>query len=363
MVYAGVFILSFTAVQFLVALANLIFSQPLPEKSSYSPELISVLIPARNEENNISNLLKDLQQQNYPHLEIIAFNDQSTDKTEQILKKFAAGDERIKYLNSEGLPEGWLGKNFACHSLSMEANGKYLLFLDADVRISGRIIEQMLAFLQEHKLTLLSIFPMQIMKTIGERTTVPNMNYILLSLLPLILVRKSRFSSLAAANGQCMFFLTEDYKKHHLHKFMKSSKVEDIEIARLLKRKKKKVACLAGQSEISCRMYNSYAEAVNGFSKNVIMFFSNSFLIGFLFWLVTTFGFIVVYLSFPLPVFLVYLAAILLTRIFISKVSNQSILQNLVLAIPQQVTIGIFIFRALTNKLKKQHTWKGRNIS
>lgn len=363
MVYAGVFILIFTAVQFFVALANLLFSQPLPERSSHSSELISVLIPARNEENNIKNLLKDLQRQNSPRLEIIVFNDQSTDNTEQILKQFAADDERIKYLNSEGLPEGWLGKNFACHSLSMEAKGKYLLFLDADVRISGRIIEQMLAFSHEHKLTLLSIFPMQIMKTIGEKTTVPNMNYILLSLLPLILVRKSRFSSLAAANGQCMFFRTKDYKKYHPHKLMKSSMVEDIEIAKLLKRKKKKAACIVGSSEISCRMYNSYTEAVSGFSKNVIMFFSNSFFIAFLFWLVTTFGFIVIFISFSLPVFLVYLTIIIITRIIISAVSHQTILQNLVLAIPQQVTIGIFIFRAIINKLNKQHTWKGRNIS
>ncbi|MFW6289564.1 MAG: glycosyltransferase family 2 protein, partial [Mariniphaga sp.] len=163
--------------QFLIALVNLLYSQPLPEKGSNVAELVSVLIPARNEENNIRNLLTDLQQQNYPNLEIIVFNDQSTDKTEQILQQFAADDKRIRFINSAGLPDGWLGKNFACHVLALNAKGKYLLFLDADVRTGVGIIERILAFSQQHKLALVSVFPRQIMLSLVEKTTVPNMNY------------------------------------------------------------------------------------------------------------------------------------------------------------------------------------------
>lgn len=363
MIYAGFFILAFTTVQLIVALVNLLISQSFPENRNPSNELISVLIPARNEEKNIEYLLKDLQQQDYQNLEIIVFNDQSTDNTEGILKQFAEKDKRIHYTNSSGLPDGWMGKNYACHSLAKEAKGKYLLFLDADVRIRANIIEKMLTFAQKHNLTLLTIFPVQIMKTLGEKTTVPIMNYILLSLLPLILVRKSSFPSLAAANGQCMFFWAEGYKNIFPHEILKNSKVEDIQIAKLLKRRKKKMACLTGKPEITCRMYNNYSEAVNGFSKNVIMFFSNSFVAAVLFWLITTFGFIAVYYSFSISLFLIYLSAIIFIRIIISVISKQPVLQNLVLAIPQQLTIGIFIFTAMTNKLKKQHTWKGRNIS
>lgn len=207
------------------------------------------------------------------------------------------------------------------------------------------------------------MFPTQKMKTTGEKVTVPNMNFILLTLLPLILVRKSRFPSLSAANGQCMFFSNVGYKKFYPHEKMKSSAVEDIRIARLLKRNRQKVACLAGSPDISCRMYNSYTEAVEGFSKNVIMFFSNSFFAAILFWLVTTFGFIAVYLAFSLPVFIVYLAFIAIIRIIVSTVSNQPVLQNLVLAVPQQITMGVFIVQAIIHKIKKQHRWKGRNIS
>ena len=363
MIYAGFFILTFTAVQLLVALVNLICSQSFPGNGRKIDELVSVLIPARNEENNIEHLLNDLQQQDYRNLEIIIFNDQSTDDTERILKLIAEKDTRIRYINSSGLPDGWIGKNYACHVLALAAKGKYLLFLDADVRIRGNMIKKMILFSLQYNLTLLSIFPIQIMKSTGEKTTVPNMNYILLSLLPLILVRKSPFQSLAAANGQCMFFEAEGYKGIFPHELLKNSKVEDIQIAKLLKRRKKKVACLTGKPEISCRMYAGYKEAVNGFSKNVVMFFNNSFLMAILFWLITTFGFIAVYCSFSYSLFLMYLSALILTRIIISAISRQPVLQNLLLAIPQQVTMGIFIFRAMKNKLKKQHTWKGRNIA
>ncbi len=363
MIYAAYFILAFTTLQLLVALANLLFSQPHPEGTEPDTELVSILVPVRNEEKNIANLLTDLLKQNYQNMEIILFNDQSTDKTLQILKQFAEADNRVRYLNSSGLPDGWLGKNHACHSLSKQASGEYFLFLDADVRIGSSTIEKTLAHLKKYRLALLSIFPVQIMKTLDEKITIPNMNFILLSLLPLILVRKSSHPSIAAANGQFMLFHAETYNELNPHDKMKHNMVEDIAIAKFYKRTKKKVACLTGDREISCRMYENFSLAVNGFSRNVVMFFGNSFLLAFIFWLATTFGFIPVLLSFSAYLILSWFAAVVFTRIIVSSVSRQPVIQNLFLAIPQQVTLGIFIFRAFTKKVKKQHVWKGRNIS
>lgn len=363
MIYVGFIILFFTAVQLSVAVANLLFSLDLSEYKKPVKNLVSILIPARNEEKNIANLLTDLQNQDYQNLEIMVFSDQSTDATVSILKQFAEKDGRIRYYDSDELPDGWLGKNYACHFLSTKANGKHFLFLDADVRIGRNIIENTVSYTEKYNLGLLSIFPAQIMRTVGEKITVPNMNYILLSLLPLSLVRKSRFPSLAAANGQFMLFQADCYKIIRPHEVHKYSKVEDIEIARLYKKRNEFVACLTGNSEVSCRMYEGLEEAVNGFSKNVVMFFGNSYFLTVLFWLVTTFGFIVVYSSFYTSIFLIYLAAIVLIRILISLTSKQPVLQNLVLAIPQQGILGIIIFRAIFNKFNKQYKWKGRNIS
>jgi glycosyltransferase involved in cell wall biosynthesis len=363
MIYIAWFILIFTLLQFLVATANLIFLQRFPKINQNSNQLVSVLIPARNEEKNIPGLLDDLQNQDFENIEIIVFNDHSTDQTETIVNSFAEKDKRIKLIKSEGLPEGWLGKNHACYNLAKHANGKYFLFLDADVSVAKNIIHQTLAFSEKYKLGLLTIFPMQIMKTIGEKISVPNMNYILLSLLPLILVRKTGFPSIAAANGQFMLFNAEVYEKMQPHKKLKKSKVEDIEIARYFKQNKITVACLTGTPSITCRMYSDVREAIQGFSKNVIMFFGSSFVLAILFWLLTTFGFIVILTSFSPLIFWIFLVIIFITRAIISVVSKQPVFQNILLIIPQQIILGIFIYQAFINKFKKQHIWKDRNIS
>jgi glycosyltransferase involved in cell wall biosynthesis len=355
-------ILAFTLIQLLVALINLISETSLPKKIIQSSELVSVMIPARNEENKIGNILQDLIKQDYSNIEIIVFDDQSEDKTREIVKEFASADTRIRLVCSEGLPEGWLGKNYACHSLSKHSKGDYLLFLDADVRIKNNTIGKAVSFSRKHNLTLISIFPKQIIESTGERITVPNMNYILLSLLPLILVRKSKFPSLSAANGQFMFFKAGIYNSIEPHMLMKNNKVEDISIARYLKQNQYKISCLVGDDDINCRMYSGFTDAVTGFSKNVIAFFGNSFLLAVIFWLITTFGFLAVLFSLSEWLFIIYLAAYLLTRIFISISSHQNILYNLVFIIPLQISMGIFIYKAFINKFFRQYQWKGRSI-
>jgi glycosyltransferase involved in cell wall biosynthesis len=357
------FIFAFTLLQFTMAVVNLIFSQKLTMSNTDFNHLVSVLIPARNEEKNIAQLLNDLLDHDYKNIEILVFNDQSTDKTAEIVTGFSQKDSRVKLINSEGLPEGWLGKNHACHSLSKLAKGKYLLFLDSDVRIGNGIIRQTCAFSDKHKLGLLSIFPRQIMVTAGEKAAVPLMHYILLTLLPLILVRKTGFSSLAAANGQFMLFNAENYRKTLPHEKMKNDKVEDIKIARYYKNEKIKIACITGKESVSCLMYSGFLEAVHGFSKNVTQFFGNSFSLAILFWLVTTFGFIVVFLTFSKTVFIFYLTIFIFTRITVSVAARQSVLMNLIFLIPQQLALGLFVLKALVNRYKKQYEWKGRNIS
>jgi glycosyltransferase involved in cell wall biosynthesis len=363
MIIAAYIILGFTLIQLAVALFNLLPGTYLPEKGVTCEGLVSVLIPARNEEKNIKNILQDLREQDYSDIEIIVFDDQSEDDTRNIVAKSAETDSRIKLICSEGLPDGWLGKNHACHKLAEHAKGDYLLFLDADVRIGGNTIGKAVSFMKKQGLALISIFPRQIIVTTGEKVTVPVMNYILLSLLPIVFVRKSKFTSLSAANGQFMFFNAGIYHSLEPHSLMRSNKVEDISISRYLKSREHRIACLVGDKDISCRMYNGFSDAVNGFSKNVVAFFGNSFLLAALFWLVTSFGFIAVWHSLSPAWFIVYLVSYILTRIFISAASHQNIISNLVFIIPLQVSMGIFISFASINKFFRKHTWKGRSIN
>jgi hypothetical protein len=188
------------------------------------------------------------------------------------------------------------------------------------------------------------------------------MNFILVSLLPLVLVRKTNFSSIAAANGQFMFFESDRYKSLWPPEITKNEKVEDISIARAYKKKGLKAACLLGDDMITCRMYTGFYEAVKGFSKNVIAFFGNSFFLAVFFWLITSFGFIPVFLKLSLAVFNIYLMAYLSVRIIISVVSRQNLLINLLYILPLQMSLFLFIYKAFINRYFKKFEWKGRDI-
>ena len=361
MIYLAYLLLGFSVIQLLVTLVNVVWRQNYADISPVN-ELVSVLIPVRNEENNIDKLLKDLISQDYKNIEIIIFNDMSTDNTAAIVEKYSALDQRIRLINSEGLPDGWLGKNFACHTLSQYARGRYFLYLDADVRIGNDLIIRTVNHLKKYDLGLLSIFPKQILQSTGERLAVPLMNYILLSLLPLILVRITKFSSLAAANGQFMLFNANTYRKTMPHEHMKSQRVEDIKIARLFKKYRYKIACLVGDKNIRCHMYHSLNEAINGFAKNIKMFFGNSFLLAIIFWLITTLSFLPIWIYLSLQMLVIYLCFVILIRVLVTLVSHQSLFVNILLLIPQQLVLGFIIIRAILYYHGKSYVWKGRNI-
>ncbi|HEX2935421.1 MAG TPA: glycosyltransferase family 2 protein [Bacteroidales bacterium] len=363
MIYLAYFIVGFAVVQLLVALVNLLWGRFTYDGHEVAGTLVSVLIPARNEANNIGNLMNDLKQQSFADIEILVFDDQSTDGTASIVELAAQTDTRIRIVRSEGLPEGWLGKNNACHQLAIHALGTYYLFLDADVRLDSDAILHTLEYMVHHQPILMSIFPRQEMVTVGEWSTVPVMNYILLTLLPLVLVSKSRYPSLSAANGQFMLFDAAVYRKTKPHEKLKSSRVEDIEIARYLKREGYKIACIAADSLVYCRMYKSFREALNGFAKNVTHFFGNSFVLAMLFWLITTLGFVLVVWLLPFEMGVLYLVIIFATRIVVAVSSGQQVLKNLLFFIPQHFALCLFIYTSYMNRQNKQMVWKDRNIS
>jgi len=352
----------FALIQFSVALSNAMFRTNIPIGLPTSDSLISILIPARNEEINIAWLLSDLVQSKDANIEILVLDDDSDDQTAAVVSRFAKVDPRIKLIRSDNLPAGWLGKNFACYSLSNQARGDHFLFLDADVRIKPEFIRSAVDWMQKKNLGLLTIFPKQEMHGIGERMTVPIMNYILLTLLPLPLVQRLKFTSLAAANGQFMLFDSATYKLLNPHEKEKGNKVEDIAIARYYKSAKVSIACLLGDDAIRCRMYNGYRDSINGFSKNITEFFGGSFIISMLFWFITTWGLIPLFISFGIKLSIAYLVILIITRVLVSIASNQNILNNILYLIPQQLNIGIILFLAFRSKFFTGFLWKGRDI-
>ncbi len=362
MLYLGYFILAFAGLQFLVVLINFLFRPGLKAEKSEKEELISILIPARNEQNNIDRLLYDLLRQHYQNFEIFVYDDQSTDNTAQIVRQYSQIDNRIQLITGKELPGGWLGKNYACHLLSGYGKGSYLLFLDADVRVNPLLISNLWSYARKKALKLVSVFPVQEMHSKGEWMSVPLMNYILLSLLALPLVRISRFSSISAANGQCMFFEAQTYHRLKPHEIVQSNKVEDIQIARLYKKSRLKIACLASVRDISCRMYRGLDEAIQGFSKNMLAFFGNSFILALLFWIINSFGWFFLLWQGLYPVLAWFLLQLFI-HLLVTLVSHQKTGYYFWFALPRQFILIKIILRAEISKIRKETIWKGRTIS
>lgn len=363
MIYLGYVILSASTLLLLNALMNLIFRANYSGCSSQVDELISVIIPARNEEENIGNILDDLRNQSYSNIEILIYDDESTDRTNEIVASKQEIDPRIQLIKATTLPADWLGKNHACYKSAKKSTGKYLLFVDADVRMGKRVVDELIGYLQKSHSGMISVFPKQVMVTQGEKMVTPIMNYILLTLLPLFAVRHVFFSSMAAANGQVMLYDATVYKTFEPHQRFRNEKVEDIHIARFLKKNKQKIACITGNDDLTCRMYKSYDEAMEGFSKNVAAFFGNSHLLAALFWALQFFGIIIVAVTLPFVGTVYYVTIGITTRILTSLTSRQRVSENLRFHFSQMANLGLLIARSISKRNKKEYTWKGRNIS
>ena len=237
-----------------------------PETIEENP-LISVLIPARNEEHNIRRCLVSLMKQDYKNLEILVLNDNSTDNTAGVVSELARKDKRIKLYHGKPLEKGWLGKSFACYQVSKFAKGKYFVFTDADTLHFPNSIGCSVACLLRYKVDALSVFAKQIMVTIHERMMVPSGNYMIFWFLPMVLIRKAKSALFCTAIGQFMLFKKEVYEKIGGHKSVKSRILEDVIISKQVKKCGYKFMIFDGRHSLYCRLYHNFKEVVKGYSK------------------------------------------------------------------------------------------------
>jgi glycosyltransferase involved in cell wall biosynthesis len=325
--------------------------------------LISVLVPARNEEKNIEECIDSVLMQHYNNYELIVLDDNSKDGTADIVKVYENKNSHIKLIAGKKLQSGWLGKNWACHQLSEHASGDVLVFLDADVRLEENALNAALYKMHKRNADVLSVFPTQIMKSWGEYFIVPLMNWLLLTFLPLKKVYTSENKSFVAANGQFIMFNRRVYDQIEGHKSVKDEVVEDMAFARLLKSAGFRLVTALGHTSIFCRMYDSFDDAYNGFVKN---FFPGFRINPFLFWCFI----LLIQLVYMLPIvmsfidinFLIVTFAIILNRLLISFTSNQNPLIGIIH--PLQMFLLIMIGYSSVNSHRSGNVeWKGRKLT
>lgn len=362
MIYIAYIVIFMVVLNLIVAFWNFRYMINNQLVDTSEKALVSVLVPMRNEESNIGKLIDSLKNQTYINFELIIYDDQSTDKSSEIVRQKSEIYSWIKLLNGLELPSGWTGKNYACYQLSKAAKGKYFLFLDADVRLENDAIKGLLGYLIAKKSQVLTVFPHQSMNTSGERKIVPLMMHILLTLLPLYWVRYSPFSAFAAANGQLFLFESDLYKALQPHKYFKNEKVEDISIARYIKSKKYNLSCLAGIKNVKCNMYCDYDSAFNGFAKFLPDFFGGSILFAAIYWLYTSFAWLIVLFVLNWYSGIILLLIQLSTRMIVAKTSNLNLKNELKYYLSQQVNFILILFSSIDKTIKGTHIWKDRKV-
>jgi chlorobactene glucosyltransferase len=243
---------------------------PLVDNERQLWPVVSVCVPARNEESRILNCLKSLQTQDYPNYEILVLDDQSSDCTLKILLEIAKLDKRIKVLKGKELPDGWIGKSWACHQLSLKAKGKWLFFTDADTNHMPETLKKSVRGAEESGADLMSCLNRQETGSWMEYLVVPVLVYCLITLLPVrfVLKRGNFLSKFAGASGQFLFFKSSSYKALGGHNLVKNAIVEDFKIGNEMLRSGYRLVFFDGTSVTSCRMYNSAIQVWEGFSKN-----------------------------------------------------------------------------------------------
>lgn len=229
---------------------------------------VSVLIPARNEESNLPACLESVIAQ--PDiLEIVVADDNSTDATAEVVREFAARDTRVRLIQPPPLPAGWCGKTHACQKLGEVANGDWMLFLDADARLTGAAVPRMLGECERRELTFLSCWPRLEMRGFVERLLMPLLNFVLLTLYPAPLASRRMQPSLGLAHGACILVRAGEYHAIGGHAAVKAELFEDTRLARIWRAKGHRSLCLDGTGTVSVRMYDSLAGIWGGFRKNL----------------------------------------------------------------------------------------------
>ena len=241
----------------------------IPRTRLKNKVLISVLIPARNEEDKIGSCLKSLICQTYVNLEIIVLNDNSSDGTAQIVHQFAKNDSRVSLINGEELPLGWGGKNWACHQLCIAASGEYILFLDADTIFEKNTIESALQESIDNDVDLLTLIPKRSTATILETAMFPFMNWAIFSWLPMKIAHSLNNSYLSATFGQFMLFKKDAYIKIGGHKKLRDNAIDDFQLGRFIKKSKLKWMLLDGTDMVESLPYTNKRDAMNGISRSV----------------------------------------------------------------------------------------------
>ena len=267
-------IILFLFVMLLIAVINMRNTRNLSDckRISYFPR-ISVLVPARNEEDKIGPCVKSLLNQDYPDFQVIVLNDNSTDRTEEILQTLSRSDSRLKIIQGKNLPPEWLGKHWACHQLYREADGNLLIFTDADTVHTPDTLRCTAAALQEEQADMLSIVPRHILGSWSEKLVMPYFALGVFAVVPLpsrLRPKKTYLSS----SGKLLAFSRQAYETSGGFETIRLNVLDDLELPQRVLSCGLRYRIFDGTNNVSTRMYHNFKELYEGLTKNMFASYS-----------------------------------------------------------------------------------------
>lgn len=272
------------ALPWLVALAFVRFRARFPselpatggdvrERSATPLPSVTVVVPARNEAHNIGRCLASLAASEYPDLEIVVVDDRSTDGTGDLARAVPVNRaRRIRVLAGEELPDGWLGKPWACIQGARAAEGEVILFTDADTVHQPTLLHRAILGMREERADLLTLMGRQVMESFWERLLQPHVFLGMLFRFPDFerIAGNDRWRD-AIANGQYILMPASSYWALGGHEAVRDEVVEDLALAQHVKRAGMRLRIRGAEQGLATRMYRSLGEIVAGWSKNLML--------------------------------------------------------------------------------------------
>lgn len=247
-----------------------LFTLYRPRISTEVGDRIAVLIPLRNEADNVSGLIETLQAQaGVSRAHFYLLNDNSEDETLALLQRQINGDQRFTVIDGAALPSGWLGKPWALSQLENASSEEIIITMDADVRLQPYALSSATMMLHTSGLHFISPYPKQIAGTFAEKLIQPLVHWTWIATLPLRFAARSHRPSMAVANGQFLLVRRSALARVGGFASISSEVLDDVMLARTLMRAGFNGTAAEGASIAQTRMYSSFAQIRAGYGKSL----------------------------------------------------------------------------------------------